>query len=151
MLFTNVVRSCMEDHVLLFHQVTSLRSKYGVIFEDILQTDSFLHKYLHVEVAFDDQPSEITFLKTLLEYIFLNCVDRYQSINVNGLCLSYTMAPILSLLVHSRVPISVIEDNAVGACQVDADTATSGGGDEAEDLLVQVEPVYEALPHFHLH
>ena len=60
------------------------------------------------------------------------------------------MAPILGLLVHSRVPISVIEDNAVGACQVDADTATSGGGDEAEDLLVQVEPVYEALPHFHL-
>lgn len=69
---------------------------------------------------------------------------------MDGLRLTYTMAAVLGLLVHRRVPISVIKDNAIGACQVDADTATSGGGDETEDLLVQVETVYKALPHFYL-
>jgi hypothetical protein len=55
------------------------------------------------------------------------------------------MAPVLSLLVHGWVPVGVVEDHTVRTRKVDAHTTTTGGGDEAEDTLVQVETIYQLL------
>ena len=58
------------------------------------------------------------------------------------------MAPVLSLLVHCWVPISVVENNTVSSCKVDANTTTPGGGNKAENSFVQVESVNQFLPIF---
>jgi hypothetical protein len=62
-----------------------------------------------------------------------------------------TMAPVLCLLVHGGVPVRVIEDHTVCACQVDADAAATRRRYETKDLLVQVELVHHSLPHLYLH
>ena len=63
------------------------------------------------------------------------------------LCLTDSMASILSLLVHCRIPISIIEDYAVCSSEIDTDSSTSSGRYEAEDLLVEVELVNKTLSH----
>ena len=61
------------------------------------------------------------------------------------------MTPILCLFIHGGIPIGIIEYDTVGACEIDPDPAAPRGGDEAEDLLVEVELVHESLSHLHLH
>jgi len=59
--------------------------------------------------------------------------------------LAYTVAPVLGLGVHGRVPVRVVEDDSVGAGQVDADAARARAQYEHEDLLVVVEALHEHL------
>jgi hypothetical protein len=51
----------------------------------------------------------------------------------------------LRLLVHGRVPVRVIEYHAVRARQIDAHAAAPRAQNEAEVLLVRVEPRHEVL------
>jgi len=53
---------------------------------------------------------------------------------MHGFCLADAMAPILRLLIHARIPVSIIENDAISARQVDANTTTAGRGDKAENL-----------------
>lgn len=65
---------------------------------------------------------------------------------MHGLRLSNSMTPVLCLLVHRWVPVGIVEYHAVSTRQVDANATAPGRRDEAEDLLIQVEPVDELLP-----
>jgi hypothetical protein len=61
-----------------------------------------------------------------------------------------TVAPVLCLRIHRRIPIAIVEDDRVGPGQVDAHPAGAGAQDEAEILGVVVEPFHEQLAHLHL-
>ena len=108
-------------------------------------------KHLSVEVAFDDESSELTLLQTFLKDVLFDSFDGDQSIYVDCFGLADTMGTILSLLVHRWVPVRVVEDHAVGSCQVDADAATAGRGNEAEDFRVKVKAVNHFLSGLYLH
>ena len=51
----------------------------------------------------------------------------------------------VALLVHGRVPVLVVEDDRVGAREVDAETAGARRQDEAQDARVVVEAVHKVL------
>jgi len=140
----------VEHNILLLDEVASFHLEQGIILEDVLECDTSLHEYLHVEAALDDQTAEVTLLQGLLENVLFYSVHRDQAVYMHGLSLPDTMASILGLFIHGWVPISVIEDNAVCTCQVDTYTSTASGGDETEDFFVQVKLIYKSLPHFYL-
>jgi hypothetical protein len=140
----------VEHNILLLDEVAPFHLEQGIVLEDILESDTSLHEYLHVEAALDDQTAEVTLLQGLLENVLFYSVHRDQAVNVHGLSLPDTMATILGLFIHGWVPISVIEDNAVCTCQVNTYTSTARGGDETEDFFVQVKLIYKSLPHFYL-
>ena len=68
-------------------------------------------------------------------------------IDMNIPCLSDPMAAVLCLGVHGRVPVAVVEDNGVGASQVDSQATTSRGQDETEQTRVAVEAFHHHLVH----
>ena len=76
-LVAKVGRVGMKDDVLFLHQVAALRLEYRIILQDVLQGDASLHEDLHVEVALDDHPAEVTLLQTLFENVLLYSVHRY--------------------------------------------------------------------------
>lgn len=51
------------------------------------------------------------------------------------------------LSVHGGVPVRVVEDDRVGACEVHAHSAAAGRQDEDEQLRVRVEALHQHLPH----
>ena len=59
--------------------------------------------------------------------------------------LSDAVAAILGLRVHGRIPVRVVEDDRVGAGQIDADAARARAQYEAEYALVVVEALHERL------
>ena len=61
-------------------------------------------------------------------------------VNVDIPGLANPMAPVLSLSIHGRVPVGVVEDHRVRPCQVDSHASRSGAQDEGEVLGVIVEP-----------
>lgn len=52
---------------------------------------------------------------------------------------------ILCLSIHGGVPVTVIENNGVCTCQIDANTAWPCRKDEAEDALVSIEAIHQCL------
>jgi len=60
------------------------------------------------------------------------------------------MTSILRLCVHRRIPVGVIEDDSVGAGQVDTETAGPRRQDKTEYPRVGVEPFHQHLALFHL-
>ena len=60
-------------------------------------------------------------------------------------CLADSVWSVLSLLVHSWVPIGVKEDHTVSTGQVDTNTTASGAAYEAEKLGGEVKPVDHLL------
>jgi hypothetical protein len=108
--------------------------------------DTHLLEEFLVEVAFDDETSELSLLKGLFENVLFNRVDTDKPIDMHSPRLADSVASILGLLVHGRVPVGIVEDDAVSTCQVDANTAASGGRDEAKDLGVVVKPIDQLLP-----
>jgi len=134
----------MEDNVFFLHKV----SLPGL--DDAFQNVLHLHflEEFRVEVAFDDETAELTLLQTFLENVLFDGVDRDESVDVDCLSLTNSMAPVLSLFIHSRVPVGVIKDDTISTCEVDADTTASCRGNEAEELWVKVEPVNHLLASF---
>lgn len=60
-------------------------------------------------------------------------------------CLSNSMAPVLSLSIHSRVPVTVIENDCICSSQVDTNATGTSREDETKDTLVHVEVVHQLL------
>lgn len=142
----------VEYYVVFFDQVTALGSKniaQVAFLKDVFERH--LLEELHVKTSLNDQTSEVSLLQALLKYVLLDSVHWYESVNVYSLCLADTMATILSLLVHSWIPVSVIEDHTISSSQVDADTTAPRWRDETEDLLVEVELIHESLTHLYFH
>ena len=92
------------------------------------------------EVApFDSDVAEEPFLVGLLQDVLLHGLLADQSVNVHVPRLADTMAAILSLCVHRRIPVGIVENDRVGAGQIDAHTTRSRGQDETEDSPVGIE------------
>jgi hypothetical protein len=120
----------------------------GIIFQDILQSNTLFHEYLHIEVALDDKAAKVSLLQRFFEYILFNCIHTDQPVNVHCLGLSDSMTSILGLLIHRRVPIRVIENHTVCTCEIETDTTATCGRDKAEDFLIEVELINLSLAHF---
>ena len=80
-----------------------------------------------------------------LQDILLNRLLADQSVNVNIPSLPYSMAAVLRLSIHRRIPIAIVEDNGVRSGQVYTDATASGGQNEAEDLGVVIETLHQHL------
>ena len=84
------------------------------------------------------------------ENILLDAVLGDEPIDCDVAGLANTMAPVLGLLVHGGVPISVVENNIAGPSQIETDTAWPGAGNKAQDPGVVVESLDDGLPEFGL-
>ena len=71
--------------------------------------------------------------------------DGGSPVDVHVSGLADAVAAILSLGVHGRVPVRVIEHDSIGSSQVNPEPSTPRGEDEAEDSLVAIEPVHQKL------
>lgn len=65
-------------------------------------------------------------------------------IDISGL--SDSMTPILSLRVHGRIPVGVVENDRIGAREIHADTTRPRTQNHTEDALVGVESFHDRLP-----
>ncbi len=66
-------------------------------------------------------------------------------IDVNISRLSNSVAPVLSLGIHGWVPITVIEHHCISPSQVNTNTSTAGGQDEAEYATICIESLHQSL------
>ena len=73
-----------------------------------------------------------------------------RPVDVYVACLSNAVTAVLRLRIHRRVPVRVIEDDRVGARQVDTEAAGARRQNEAEDARVGVEPFHQQLTLLHL-
>jgi hypothetical protein len=55
------------------------------------------------------------------------------------------MTSILSLLVHSWIPVSVIEDDVAGSCKVETDSSWTRTADETQYSWIIVESFNDGL------
>lgn len=69
----------------------------------------------------------------------------YQTIDGDIPRLTNTMTPILSLFIHCRIPVCIIEDDIAGTSQIETDATTACGGDEAEYTWIVVESLNQLL------
>ena len=60
------------------------------------------------------------------------------------------MTAVLSLCIHRRIPVRVIEDDRVSAGQVDSNASGPSRENEAEYPLISVESFHQYLPLLHL-
>ena len=100
--------------------------------------------------ALDRQVAEQPLLVRLLDDVLLDGALGDEPVDVDVPRLPDPVAPVLRLRVHRRVPVGVVEDDGVGAGEVDADAAGPGRQDEDEVLLVAVEALHERLALLHL-
>lgn len=59
--------------------------------------------------------------------------------------LANSVTAILCLLIHRRIPISILEYHITCRCQIEAYTTTSSWGDERENVFIFVKLVYTLL------
>lgn len=59
--------------------------------------------------------------------------------------LTNSMAAVLSLSIHGRIPVTVIENDRVGTRQIYTNATRACGQDETEDALVSIEAVHKSL------
>ena len=64
---------------------------------------------------------------------------------MNISCLANSMASILSLCVHGRIPIRVVKNDSVSPCQINTNSTTASGQDEDKDFVVLVESFHQDL------
>lgn len=80
--------------------------------------------------------------------VLFNTVLCDQSIDSHISRLSNSMASILSLFIHSRVPISIIKYNITGSSKIEAYASRSCTRNEAENSRIIVESLYNSLSEF---
>ena len=81
---------------------------------------------------------DILLLFCSFDYRLLNCILSYQSINSNFLCLPYSMSPVCSLSIHSRIPIIIIKYDCVCCCQGNSQSSCSRAEKETEDIVLSL-------------
>ena len=67
---------------------------------------------------------------------------------MDGFGLPNSMTPILSLFVHCRVPVCVVENNTIRSSKIDTDSTAPCGRNKTENSLVQVKSVHQFLSVF---
>lgn len=76
---------------------------------------------------------------------FFCCCIFSLPIDVNISRLSNSVTPVLSLGIHGGVPITVIEHHCISPSQVNTNTSTAGGQDEAKYAAVRIESLHQSL------
>ena len=105
-----------------------------------------LREVLGVEVArLDREVVQFALLHGLLQDVLLDGALAHHAVDVHLARLPDAVRAVLRLRVHRGVPVRVVEDDGVGARQVDAEPARARREDEREDLRVRVVPVHHAL------
>lgn len=84
---------------------------------DLFKIGSIKHSLL------SDQGLQLSFLDRFHENVLLDTVFSDQSVNGYVSGLANSMASILSLLVHGWIPVSIIENDITGTCQIQSDTS----------------------------
>lgn len=77
--------------------------------------------------------------------IFVNWALMLLPVDVDVSRLPDSVAAILSLCVHGGIPVTVVEHDRVGACQVHAHTSATSRQDEAENTTICVEALHQGL------
>ena len=72
---------------------------------------------------FDDNLLKSALAQGFLQYHCLNRVGGYESDDRDGFRLSHAMAAVLRLQINLRIPVTVVNDDGVGSCQIDTKTA----------------------------
>lgn len=72
-------------------------------------------------------------------------IRRFVPINMHISCLTNSVTSILSLSVHGRIPIAVIENHSIGTGKINAYATRSCRKYETEDSLVPVESLHQYL------
>lgn len=109
-------------------------------------SDIYFFKELLIKVTLDDKTSDFSLLQRFLEDVFFNCIYANETVNVNCFGLPDSMTPILGLFVHGRIPIGIIENDAVSTCQINTNASASGRRYETEYLAIEVKSVDKLLP-----
>jgi hypothetical protein len=124
----------VEDDVLFLHYILFpyFWDQLPVI-ENVLHVDP-LKIFAIKSFSSDDKTPKFSLLKRLFEDVLLNSVYGDQSVDMNSLSLTDSVTSVLCLLVHSRVPVGIKENNAVGTCQINSNTSAPSAADEAEQF-----------------
>lgn len=64
--------------------------------------------------------------------------------------LSYSVAAVLSLRIHSRVPVRVVKYNSVGTGEIETETTAACGKDKEEDARIAIEALRQLLTMLNL-
>ena len=65
-------------------------------------------------------------------------------------CLTQPVSPVHGLLVHCRVPVTVVENDSVGRCQIDAETSCPGAEKKDKNVLPLLEVSHHVSPLVYL-
>jgi len=93
---------------------------------------------------------------SLSDWLITKCSPRqfspltYQPVYVDMPSLTNSVTSILSLGIHGRNPVRVIETHSISSCQVNSYTTTMCGQYHHKDHAVSVESVHQMLPHHYL-
>ena len=63
--------------------------------------------------------------------------------------LTYSMAAILCLCIHCRIPVRIIEYHSVSTCEIYTQSSTSSGQDKAEYSFIMIESIHQYLYRIH--
>lgn len=89
-----------------------------------------LHSVHFVVILLQDVLSQLHLLLRYLENLLVNGVSRYESVDGDLPLLSNAMAPIFCLSVHSRIEIAVVDDDCIGADQIQPQSSGPRGEKE---------------------
>ncbi|RNA24825.1 hypothetical protein BpHYR1_027376 [Brachionus plicatilis] len=126
--------------VLLTHRLVTLLKKLSnvALSQDSRGKASALNGHL----------TQQSFLIGLLQYVLLDRFLTDQSVYVDVAGLTDPVTPVLSLCVHCRIPVRVIEHDCVSARQINAHAARSRAQYETKYPAVRIEAFHEHLTLF---
>ena len=99
---------------------------------------------------FNGKISKQPFLIGFLENIFLYSPLTYKPVDVDISSLSNTMASVLSLSIHSWIPVRIIENNCISSCKIYSNTTRSCRQYKNKILRIVVKSFHKSLAHLNL-
>lgn len=95
-----------------------------------------LHHVFQLKRVTVDCRLHILLLFGTLDNLFLHGVASDDSVDCHGFGLADSVRAVRSLLIHSRIPVVVVEDDRVCGDQIDAEAASTGTEQESKDVVV---------------
>jgi hypothetical protein len=94
----------------------------------VVQEQNVRHEAKHTfkSILMNNEAFKLQLVAGSAQNLGLYRVGGGKSKHNNGLCLANTMATILGLQIHLRVPVRIINDNRIGSRQVDTEASCSG-------------------------
>ena len=80
--------------------------------------------------------------------LLFDCTGGHQSIDLHLALLSKSPCPLTRLHISRRIPVRIVDDNAISTCQVDTETTDFGRQKEHVEVLVTVELIHKRLSIF---